>query len=327
MASHPHTLARLVIGTVAVLASAACSTGSPSGAPTTSAAGGTTTAQTTSTMAPIPVTAAFYPLEFALTKVGGKRVAVTSLTKPGAEPHDLELTAQDVAGLGKAKLVVVLKGFQPAVDKAVEQQAAATAFDVASFAALDLKAPEGHEEGEEEHHDDGPDPHFWLDPQRYGAVATALGERLAQLDPSGASEYRANAAAFTSALSALDAEMGSGLKTCANRTIVTSHAAFGYLARRYSLTQVAIAGLSPDQEPSAKQLADVTATVRAQKATTIYAETLVDNKFAQTVATSTGAKVAVLDPIEGITSASAGSDYLMVMRANLATLRAGQGCS
>lgn len=124
----------------------------------------------------------------------------------------------------------------------------------------------------------------------------------------------------------LDTAYRTGLASCSITTIVTGHAAFGYLAARYGLTQVPIAGLSPDEEPSAKKLADVAATVTSTHATTVYAETLVDSKFAQTIATSTGARVAVLDPIEGITSSSAGSDYLAVMKSNLATLRAGQGC-
>ncbi len=330
MSPRSRTVVLLTIG-AAVLASAACSVGSassgsagPAGQTPGPSAASVSSSPVDRGAAPIPVTAAFYPLEFAVAKVGGTRVAVTGLTKPGAEPHELELAPQDVAGLGKAKLVVVLTGFQPAVDKAVAQQATGSTFDVSSAAKLDLEAPAGEPEPGQEH---GKDPHFWLDPQRYAAVATALGERLALLDPAGAAEYRSNATAFVASLTALDTEMRAGLTTCTNRTIVTSHAAFGYLAQRYTLTQVAIAGLSPDQEPSAKQLASVAATVRQQQATTIYAETLVDTKFAQTVATSTGARMAVLDPIEGITTASAGTDYFAVMRANLATLRTGQGCS
>lgn len=270
----------------------------------------------------VVVTAAFYPLEFVAARVGADRVSVTSLTKPGVEPHDLELTPADVAGLGRSALVLHLKGFQPALDAAVAQQATTTALDVGPAARLESTAGSGTDAAT-----GAPDPHFWLDTDRYAAVARLVADRLASIDPGGAAAYRANAEAFVGALSGLDGEFRTGLRSCANRTMVTSHAAFGYLARRYDLRQVSIAGLSPDQEPSARQLADLAQAVREAKATTIYTEPLVDARFAETVAASTGAKTAVLDPVEGLTSASTGSDYLAVMRANLATLRTGQGCS
>ncbi len=308
------TLLRLALAGWAALVLAACS-GAGGPPPAGSTAAGSD--------GRLNATASFYPLEYALTKVGGDHLAVNTLTKPGVEPHDLELTSQDVAGLRRAALVVYLGGLQPAVDTAVAAQASATGFDVATVANLDLTRAAGAPAGE----DAGRDLHFWLDPQRLSTVATAIGERLAQLDPPHAADFRANAAALATELGDLDTAYRTGLASCANRQLVTSHAAFGYLAGRYGFTQVPIAGLSPDQEPSAKALADVTATVRAAKATTIYAETLVDTKYAQTIATSTGATLAVLDPVEGVTASSAGSSYPEIMRANLAALRAGQGCS
>lgn len=287
---------------------------------------------------PVPVVASFYPLEYAVQQVGGPHVAVSTLTKPGTEPHDLELSPKDVAGVSDAALVVYAQGFQPAVDTAVDQEGAQHAFDVAPAAHLDLTAPAeadvpgadpvaGASPTDPPPPDAAKDPHFWLDPQRYAAVATAIGARLAQVDPTHAADYTANAARFAATLGRLDAEFTAGLATCSHRDLVTSHAAFGYLSERYGLTQVAIAGLSPDIEPSGARLAEIAAFVRANDVTTIYAETLVEPEFAQTVSRSTGATVATLDPIEGLTSASAGRDYLEVMRSNLATLRAGQGCS
>lgn len=269
-----------------------------------------------SASAKVPVTAAFYPLAHALTEVGGPTVTVWTLTKPGVEPHDLELTPKDLVDLPKMSLVVYLKGFQPAVDAAVAQQLTAAgggaAYDVGSVPGLDL---------------DPADPHFWLDPLRYAALGTALGERLAAVDPAHAADYRTRAAAFAASLTGLDTAFTTGLATCTTRTLVTSHDAFGYLARRYGLVATPIAGISPDQEPSAKQLADVAAAVSAAGVRTIFTESLVDAKFAQTVAKETGAKVAVLDPVEGITEHSPGTTYREVMLANLAALRTGLGCS
>ena len=284
----------------------------------------------------IKVVASFYPVEFAVQQVGGRHVSVSSLTKPGAEPHDAELTAKDVGRVAGAALVVYAKGFQPAVDTAVDQEGANHALDVAPAAHLDLLAPDEETSGgpgpahTEESADDSngaKDPHFWLDPQRYAAVAEAIAQRLGQVDPVHAADYAANVAGFTARLDALDRTYRSGLASCANRDLVTSHAAFGYLSRRYGLTQVPIAGISPDVEPSAAKLAEVADFVRQHHVTTIYAETLGEPAFADTISSSTGARLAVLDPLEGLTKESAGHDYLEVMEANLGVLRAGQGCA
>ncbi|WP_088290188.1 metal ABC transporter solute-binding protein, Zn/Mn family [Kineosporia sp. A_224] len=299
---------------VALTTLAACGGSSSAGGTTSAAAGGK-----------VAVVASFYPLQYAAQRVGGDAVSVTNLTKPGAEPHDLELSPKDVAAVADAGLVVYLSGFQPAVDEAVKTQAADTAFDAAGSARLDLEGVEEEHEGEAGH--SATDPHFWLDPTRLADVADALAARLGQADPAQAATFTANAAALRKDLEALDSEMKAGLATCTNKDVVTSHQAFGYLAQRYGLTQVGITGLSPEAEPDAKTIAKVTDFVRANNVTTIYYETLVSPAVAKTVASEAGAKTAVLDPIEGISDASAAQDYLGVMRANLAALRAGQPCS
>ncbi len=128
-------------------------------------------------------------------------------------------------------------------------------------------------------------------------------------------------------MTTLDGELRAGLASCRSKVLVTSHAAFGYLAQRYGLEQHGISGISPEAEPSGSALREISDLVRSEGVSTIYQETLVEPKFAQTVATSTGAALATLDPIEGITTESAGKDYFEVMRSNLATLQQGQGCS
>ena len=284
----------------------------------------------------VEVTAAFYPLQWVSERVGGEHVTVTGLTRPGAEPHDLELTPKAVAGLAASDLVVHLEGFQPAVDEAVSTQAPDAGLDVSPAADLTLAATEdGHDhsgESAEEHrsHDDeaaATDPHFWLDPLRLRSVATTVAERLATQDPAHAADYRANATALAADLEALDAEFATGLAQCRSDELVTAHAAFAYLADRYGLRQEGIAGISPDTEPDAATLRELAAHVDEQGVATIYTETLVDPALAQTLARETGAGVAVLDPLEGLTDASAGTDYLEVMRSNLAVLRRGQGCT
>lgn len=269
----------------------------------------------------LTVVAGFYPLEWAAQRVGGDRVAVSSLTPQGAEAHDLELAPQDVAAVADADLLVYLDGFQPALDEAVQNEAADTAWDAGQAADLVPTA-------EEDAHEDGAvDPHFWLDPVRLASVGDALADRLTEADPDGAATYEQNAAALRTDLEALDAEMQAGLAGCAVGTLVTGHDAFGYLGDRYGLEVVGISGLSPSAEPSPAAQAEIAELVRERGITTVYTETLVDPAVAETVASEAGVRTAVLDPIEGLTDESAGSDYLEVMRANLVTLQEGQSCS
>lgn len=274
------------------------------------------------------VVAAFYPLQYAVEQIGGDHVKVTGLTKPGVEPHDIELTARAVARVATADAVVYLRGFQNAVDEAVDSQAKGRGFDVTASAHLDLAAVPDASEGQSpgQHPSRASDPHFWLDPQRYAAVADAIAAHLSSIDPANAADYQSRAKAFTARLSSLDAEFAAGLKDCRSRDLVTGHAAFGYLAEAYGLHQVGISGLTPESEPSPSALARIAATVKDEGVRTIYAETLVSREVAETLARETGARLAVLDPLEGLTDESAGHDYFAVMRANLQTLRAGQEC-
>ncbi|MET8911884.1 metal ABC transporter substrate-binding protein [Micromonospora sp. NPDC004551] len=275
----------------------------------------------------VDVVAAFYPLQFLAEKIGGDAVTVTSLAKPGAEPHDLELNPRQVGQVVDAELIVYLSGFQPAVDEAVEQNGGDRAFDVAGVQPLLDAAAGGHQhEGEGGHEEEsgGKDPHLWLDPTRLATVGDRLAERLGTVDPDRAADFTARAAALRAELTGLDADYTRGLATCQRREIVTSHTAFGYLAEHYRLEQVGITGLSPDAEPSPQRLAEVAKEAREHAATTIFFETLVSPKIAETVAREVGAMTAVLDPIEG---PPADGDYLSAMRANLQTLRTALDCS
>lgn len=283
----------------------------------------------------LTVVTSFYPLQFVAERVGGPLVHVASLTRPGAEPHDIELTPRDVARLQDADVVVYLRGFQPAVDQAVDAhtdgQHVLNVAPMAQLERVDEHAVLGdpHAQGEHTDHDDHGtfDPHFWLDPTRLADVARAVAEALDQADPSGHQTFAAGAAALVHDLHELDDEYQRGLATCASRDLVTSHSAFGYLAQRYGLHQVGITGLAPEAEPDPRSLAEVSAFARSHHVRTIYYETLVSPAVARTVARETGATTSVLDPLEGIDETSAGRSYLEVMRHNLDTLRRGQSCS
>ncbi|GAA4961873.1 zinc ABC transporter substrate-binding protein [Actinoplanes utahensis] len=283
----------------------------------------------------LSVVTAFYPLQFVSERIGGDAVSVSTLTKPGAEPHDVELTASQVGEVADAGVIVYLGGFQPAVDDAVKQNGGDRAFDASSAVKLieagaaDPHAEEHAEEEKGEHAGEeggehATDPHVWLDPERLATIGDKLAERLGKADPDHAADYTARAAALRTELTALDGEFKTGLGSCTRRELVTSHTAFGYLADRYELTQIGITGIDPETEPSPQRLAAVAAEAKEHGTTTIFFETLVSPKVAETIAREIGAQTAVLDPIEGLTDGSA--DYFSVMRANLAALKLGLEC-
>ena len=277
----------------------------------------------------VDVMASFYPLQFVAEQVGGDRVTVRSLTPPGAEPHDVELSPAQVSRIDQADLVVYLSGFQAAVDDAVAQTSPAHVVDAANDTTLMTPAEEhGHEEGadEGEEHDHGAlDPHFWLDPSRMPSVVDDVAKELSAIDPAGASAYAANAAALNQRFDDLDATFDTGLTTCETRTFVTSHEAFGYLADRYDLEQVGISGIDPEAEPSPARLAAVEKIVREQHVSTIFFESLVSPKVSETLADDLGIQSAVLDPIEGL--ADPADDYFSIAERNLDALRMALSCS
>lgn len=265
----------------------------------------------------VAVVAGFYPLAEAAARVGGDRVAVTNLTPAGAEPHDLELRSSDVDRIEDAAVVLYLGGgFQPGVAEAAGR---------ADGEVVDLLAPDS---GVVEGATDDTDPHLWLDPVVMARIAERVRTALVEADPAGRAVYEANAAAYTADVTALDAAYRQGLADCDRRVIVTSHAAFGHLARRYGLIQEAITGLSPESEPDPERLSELAARVRAEGVTTIFFETLVSPRVAQTLARETGARTAVLDPIEGLSEEeqAGGRTYESAMTENLSALRLALGC-
>jgi zinc transport system substrate-binding protein len=272
----------------------------------------------------VSVVASFYPLAEAAVEVGGDHVRVTNLTAPGVEPHDLELTPRQLEAITTADVVLYLGGgFQPAVEDAIGDAQGRTVDVSAGLRTLPPPAGEGSDPGL------SADPHVWLDPVLYGQIVGIVEAALAAASPGDASTFAANAAAFRAKVGSLDRAYRTGLATCARDVIVTSHAAFGYLSQRYGLRQEAISGLSPDAEPSPQHLADLATLVERDGVTTIFTESLVSPKVAQTLAQETGATTAVLNPLESLTGEemSAGDDYVSVMRDNLTELRTALGCS
>jgi len=264
------------------------------------------------------VVATIYPLwEFAR-QVAGDRAEVVSLVPAGVEPHDWEPAPRDVSQVRRAAVFVHtgtnLDGW---AEKLLADLTERRGVVVNARGGLGVLTMGGIT-----------DPHVWLDPTLARVQVLAIAGGLEQADPAGRAVYSDNAKAFVARLDALDLELAAGLAECARREVVTSHAAFAYLARRYRLTQVPVMGISPEAEPSPADLAAIVRTARRLKVTHVFYETLVSPRLAETLSRELGATPLPLNPIEGVSpaEAAAGIGYLELMRANLANLRTALGC-
>ncbi|MGH2661662.1 MAG: metal ABC transporter substrate-binding protein [Actinomycetota bacterium] len=273
------------------------------------------------------VVASFYPLAFLAQRISGPGWEVLDLTPPGAEAHDVELGIEDRAAIENADLVAYLGdiGFQPQVEAAVEE---ASGVVVAAADGLELLEGEAHEEEEGETHEGEEeltaDPHVWLDPVTFATVEERVTEGLVSADPDGRDGYEERAAELRAELEALDGEFQQGLQGCRFDTMIVSHEAFGYLAQRYGLGQLGVAGLEPEGEPTAERLAEAAEFVREQRAGAIFYEAGAEaQQVAETVASDAGVPALPLYTLEGQPESG---DYLTVMRDNLESLREGLDC-
>ena len=354
-----HDLRRIVaLGAALVLAAgmSACSalkseSSSSASAPHTIAPGKTLTVSTS-----------FYPIQYLAEAIGGPLVKVSTVTPSNVEPHDFELSGKETAELSKADLIAYVPGFQPSLDKAVKEvgsgptvvdlskpanlvhhegveeehehgeEATDGASATASAAATAQASEAGHDEhGHDEHghtegeegHDSDLDPHFWLDPDRMVKVAEALEASFAKIDPANANDYKAGLDKLKTALTNLDTQYTKGLSSCQHNTFITSHAAFGYMAERYGLTQASISGIDPDAEPSPAEMANIKSVVEKTGVKTIFTEELVSDAPAKAIAAETDAKTSVLSPLE---SKPERGDYTDAMTSNLERLKGALVC-
>jgi zinc transport system substrate-binding protein len=271
--------------------------------------------------------AAFFPLAWVTDQVAGDGWDVSNLTRPGGEPHDLELGISQTADLDEADVVVFEHGFQPAVDEAIDTVSDAVVVDAAE--AVDLRTvSEQHAGDDHAGHSEAAgdtDPHFWLDPLLMADLGDAVARGLAEVDAEGAATYRRNAERLRTRLEALDTKLSDGLAGCERDTVVVSHDAFGYL-ERYGLHFEPIAGLSPDAEPTPAALAALEELIDAEGVTTVFSERLASPAMAESLASDTGVETAVLDPLEGPGEGDDAGDYVALMEQNLAALREANGC-
>ena len=265
---------------------------------------------------PLVVTTIF-PLWDLTRHVAGDRATAQALVPPGVEPHDWEPSPRDVSLVQRAAVFVHTgTGLDAWASRLVGGLGGRTEV-VDAARGLSLLSQGA-----------SVDPHVWLDPTLARAQAQTIAEGLTRADPAGAPVYRENAAKLAARLDALDRTFAAGLRDCARRELVTSHAAFAYLARRYGLIQLPVMGIAPEAEPNPADLAALVRTARQRHVTHVFFEPLVSPRLAQTLAREIGATTLPLDPIEGVSREQAAADagYVELMQANLATLRTGLGC-
>jgi len=255
----------------------------------------------------LPVLASFYPLQYVVEEVGGPAVEVTNLTPPGSEPHHLELAPATVQQVDDAPLVVYLSGLQPAVDDAIAATDPQRVVDAAEAADL-LEA----------------DPHFWLDPLRLAAVGDQVAAALGQADPERAADFDDGAQRLRDTLEGIDADYAAELARCEGATLVSNHESYGYLADRYGLEQVGIAGIDPEAEPSPARVREIGQVIAAHNVGTVFYDEPTTAHFVKALAEEFDVNAVHLDPLE--MQLDAERDYSDVMRANLETLTDGLNC-
>jgi zinc transport system substrate-binding protein len=271
----------------------------------------------------IAIVTSFYPLYFLIGEIGGDKINLVNITPTGVEPHEYEPRSLDIALMENSDVIILngggLEPWGERIQKNID--ASSTIIVNASEGLISRNVVENEKTIR--------DPHIWLSPTLVSKMVDTIVLALEKADAPNTDYYETNARSLKTRLEALSSEFSQGLSSCKRKDFITSHAAFGYLAEEFNLNQVAIAGLSPESEPSVKELAEITTFAKANGVKYIFFESLVSPKLSQTVAREVGAQTLVLNPIEGLRAAdiSAGKDYFSEMRNNLANLRLALECS
>lgn len=288
---------------------------------------------------PLRVVASFFPYaEFARGVAGGD-ASITTLVPSGVEPHDFEPTPRDIEKLYQADVVIINgAGIDAWADKLSPELIKRGVRVVRMSDTLNLlpgqddghqnESPGALEEDKYEHDESTFDPHFWLDPVLAKIQVQRITETFSEADLAHKEQYESHGATMSQELQSLHEEYASGLHECRLRSVITSHDAFTYLAKRYTLEVISIAGLSPNAEPSPRRLAEIARAVREQNIRYIFFETLSSPKLSETLARETGVETLVFNPIEGGMIGADGlpETYMSLMRDNLSHLRTALEC-
>jgi zinc transport system substrate-binding protein len=291
--------------------------------------GMTNTTTSTETQKPVIVTS-FFPITHIVEKIVGDKADIIQILPEWAEWHGYEPTPEQVKKIEESDLVIILGESMESYSEKLKTLMVSKNKAYLDFSDTVINIAESEEEHHDEHEEEwehaheGLDPHIWLSPRSYTQMADIISKKIREVFPDIATETSAQK--LTQELTALDQEFTKGLSQCETRKFVTSHAAFGYLARDYGLTQIPVAGISPEEEPSPKVIAETIELVKKEKLSALFSEPLVSPKLINTIATETGAKTYLLNPLESLTSSETELGYIGVMKQNLSYIREGLNC-
>lgn len=294
-------------------------------------AAGSTTENTESDK--LQVVTTFYPMYDFTKQVAQDDAEVSMLLEAGMEVHSFEPSSQMIAEIQDADVFIYnspeMETWVPDVLASIDtsDMVVICASDAITLLEYEGEAHahdhESEEEGANAGHSHTVDPHVWLDPVLAQTEVSTIAEELAEADPDNAEDYLENAGIYNGKLNELDEAYRAAFEGTENRTFVTQHAAFAYLAARYDLNQISVTGLNAEVEPSAAALATLSDYVKANNISHIYFENNASSQTAETLAEEVGVELAVLSPLEGITEEDQkkGSDYISVMLENLEALK------
>lgn len=281
----------------------------------------------------IKVVTSFYPLYFFTEEIVRDRADVSNLIPSGAEPHGYEPTARDMTLIENSNLLVLngggLEGWGENIQINLNKDKTKIIVAGEELTTKTMEEGEHEEHSEEGHHHDGIDPHIWLSPILAQQMVDKIEVGISEVDPNNSSYYKSNAEILKKKLSVLDEEFKKGLANCSDKNIITSHAAFAYLASAYGLNQIPIAGLSSEEEPSSKEMAEIVKFAKNNNVKYVFFESLISPKLSEIIAKEIGAQTLILNPIGGLTEdeINSGKDYFTEMRNNLVNLKIALQCT
>lgn len=290
---------------------------------------------TTTAFSNMSVTTTIYPLYSIAKEVGADKINLQNLIPFGVEAHGFDPNPSEIAKLSKSDLFITSSdSMEPWKDKIVKSlKIEQKVFDMSNHVKLrEIKEEVHHEEeNEHQHHThehEGIDPHYWVSLNNYILMTEAITKLFIEKDTQNKDFYIQNSNNYLTKIKALKNKYDSTLATCTNKKILVNHDAFGYFADDYNVKQYTISGMSPEDKPSAKQIAELINLVKNEKINTVFFEEFASPKVAQTIAKETNIKIDTLRPAENISKEenSKGYGYIQIMEDNLEKLKFAMDC-
>lgn len=275
--------------------------------------------------------ASFYPIYNLTKQIAGDKIEVKSFTNLKTESHDWEPSAKDMAEVSKAKLMFIngagMEEWEDSLKNSTDIELVNTSKDIDLIKASeedhhDHDEDHDHEddnEDEHHHHHGEYDPHLWLSPKNAISQAKVIAEKLSEIDPANKDYYMDNFKKIEEELKALIAEYKEKFDGCENNNFLVNHKAFSYLAKDFSLNQIALTSLTSAEETDAKTLKDASLKAKELNIKTIFYEMGSSDKNAKTLADEIGADTKPLNTLELATDENIKNDttYQELVRENL----------